>query len=105
MPGAARVVDDRLDDLLISFRRDLRAAGRVERTGVLYAQSVTFYARWLADQGRDPVLSALTRSSIAAWLAELVDSKAPGTVATRFRGMRRFCRWLVAEEYLEASPM
>ena len=94
----------RLEDLLASFRRHLRAAAKAPRTIELYSQSVRYFSRWLVDKGRDPVIEELTRHAISAWLADLAETSEPSTVATRLRGMRRFCRWLVAEGEIEVSP-
>ncbi len=94
----------RLDDLLSSFRRHLRAATKAPRTIELYSQSVRYFSRWLTDRGREPVLDELTRHAISAWLADLAETAEPSTVATRLRGMRRFCRWLVAEGELDQAP-
>src|SRR3954470_12750831 len=94
----------RLEDLLASFRRHLRAAAKAPRTIELYSQSVRYFSRWLVDRGRDPVLDELTRHAISAWLAELAETAEPSTVGTRLRGMRRFCRWLVTEGELEKAP-
>jgi len=90
----------RLEDLLTSFRRHLRAAAKAPRTIELYSQSVRYFSRWLTDRGREPVLDELTRHAVASWLAETAE---PSTVGTRLRGMRRFCRWLVTGE-LEVAP-
>jgi site-specific recombinase XerD len=94
----------RLEDLLASFQRHLRAAAKAPRTIELYSQSVRYFSRWLTDRGREPVLDELTRHAIAAWLAELAETAEPSTVGTRLRGMRRFCRWLVTEGELEKAP-
>ena len=94
----------RLEDLLASFRRHLRAAAKAPRTIELYSQSVRYFSRWLTDRGREPVLDELTRHAVAAWLAELAETNEPSTVGTRLRGMRRFCRWLVTEGELEKAP-
>lgn len=73
---------------------------------VIYAQSVRFFADWLAARGRPATLDELTRHAIAGWLADLADAgRSTNTLATRFRGMRRFCRWLVTEGELPVSPM
>jgi site-specific recombinase XerD len=90
----------RLEDLLASFRRHLRAAAKAP----LYSQSVRYFSRWLTDHGREPVLDELTRHAVSAWLAELAETAEPSTVGTRLRGMRRFCRWLVTEGELEVAP-
>ena len=93
----------RLEDLLASFRRHLRAAAKAPRTIELYSQSVRYFSRWLTDRGREPVLDELIRHAVAAWLAEHAETCQPSTVGTRLRGMRRFCRWLVAEGELEVA--
>lgn len=93
-----------ITDLAVSFRRDLRATGKADRTQVLYDQSIRFFCDWLAAQGRPVTLDQLTRHTIAAWLADLSTRVEPETVRTRFRGIRRFCRWLVAEGELGSAP-
>ena len=94
----------RLEDLLASFRRHLRAAATAPRTIELCGQSVEYFSRWLADRGRPATLEELTRHAISAWLAELAETCEPSTVGTRLRGMRRFCRWLVTEGELDKAP-
>jgi site-specific recombinase XerD len=91
-------------DLAASFRRDLRAAKRSDRTLVLYGQSIRFFCDWLTAQGRPTTLDQLNRHAIAAWLAYLSTRWEAGALATRHRGMRRFCRWLVAEGELDKAP-
>lgn len=98
-------VPSRLQDLQRSFARHLRAEGRSDRTVILYGQAVTFYTRWLEAQGREPVLEELSRAGIREWLAQLTDVNEPSTVKTRYRGLFRFCGWLVDEGELTAHPM
>ena len=96
---------ERLDDLAASFRRDLRAEGRAERTATIYLQSIRFFGDWLIAHDRPATLDELSRSAIRSWLAELAERFEPGTVRTRYKGLRRFCRWLVAEGELDRDPM
>jgi len=96
---------ERLEDLAASFRRDLRAEGRAERTATIYLQSIRFFGEWLTAHGRTATLDELSRSAIRSWLAELAEAFQPGTVRTRYKGLRRFCRWLVAEGELDRDPM
>lgn len=95
----------RLQDLHRSFARHLRAEGRSDRTVTIYGQSITFFSRWLEEQGRQPVLEELTRPAIREWLAQLADTHEPSTVKTRYRGLFRFCGWLVDEDEIDANPM
>ena len=95
-----------LEDLHRSFARHLRAEGLADRTIKIYGQAITFYSRWLIEQGRDPVLEEFNRSAIREWLAQLVDrGQENGTVLTRHRGLSRFARWLVDEGELDEHPM
>lgn len=94
-----------LEDLAASFRRDLRAEGRSDRTAVVYGQSIRFFSAWLVARGRTATLDELERAAIRAWLAELADRLEPGTVRTRYKGLRRFCRWLHAEGEIQLDPM
>ena len=97
---------ERLDDLTASFRRHLRAEGRSDRTGAIYATSVRLFGEWLTAAGRPATLDELTRGAVREWLATLVDEgKAPGTLRTRFKGLHRFCSWLVDEGEVSAHPM
>jgi site-specific recombinase XerD len=95
-----------LDSLWHSFQRTLRIEGKASRTITLYGQSVRYFSDWLATQGRAADLSALTRDNVADWLDSLrARGHTTGTVRTRWRGLRRFTSWLVAEEILKADPL
>lgn len=95
----------RLQDLQASFARHLRAENKSPRTVVIYGQSVRFFSAWLEEQGRQAVLDELTRPAIREWLAQLNDVNEPTTVKTRYRGLFRFCGWLVAEDEIDKNPM
>lgn len=90
-----------ISDLAASFKRSLRAAGKADRTQVLYGQSIRFFCDWLRTQGRATTLDQLNRHALSAWLADLAERVDIETVRTRLRGMRRFCRWLAAEGEVE----
>lgn len=96
---------EHLDDLAGSFTLHLRAENKSKRTCILYGQSVRFFRDWLNEQGRPSTLDEMTRPLIQGWLGHLADRNAESTVVTRWKGMRRFCRWLVAEGELATDPM
>ena len=60
----------RLEDLLSSLRRHLRAASKAPRTIELYSQSVRYFSQWLTAHDRPTTLDELTWHAIGAWLAE-----------------------------------
>jgi len=99
------VSDTSLRDLGQSFARHLRAEGKAAGTLRLYGQSVTFYSDWLEANGKPATVAHLTRREIRDWLADLGTEKQPGTVKTRYRGLHRFCTWLVDEGEIDTHPM
>jgi site-specific recombinase XerD len=95
----------RLQDLQRSFARHLRAEGRSDRTVIIYGQAITFFSRWLEAQGREATVDELTRAAIREWLAQLSDVNEASTIKTRYRGLFRFCGWLVDEDEIPEQPM
>jgi hypothetical protein len=71
----------RLEDLLASFRRHLRAAAKAPRTIERYGQSVRYSTRWRTDRDREPELDALTRHAVAASPPELAETAEPSPSA------------------------
>jgi site-specific recombinase XerD len=98
-------VTSRLQDLQRSFLRELNAEKRSPNTLRLYGQAITFFSRWLESQGRTATLDELTRPAIREWLAVLSETHEPGTVKIRYRGLFRFCSWLVDEGEITVNPM
>lgn len=95
-----------LESLRGSFNRSLRVEGKADRTLVLYGQSIDYFSRWLAEQGIPADLSTLTRDNVLGWLDQLRSrGLTTGTIRTRWRGLRRFVNWLVAEDILSKDPL
>src|SRR4051794_10399752 len=95
----------RLQDLQGSFLRHLRAEGLSPGTLRLYGQSVRFFREWLEAQERPTTVEEVSRAAIREWLAQLSERVEPGTVKTRYRGLYRFCGWLVDEGEIAEHPM
>ena len=95
----------RLQDLQQSFLRELAAEKRSPSTRRLYGQAIRFFSQWLESQGREATLDELNRAAIREWLATLSEDHEPGTVKMRYRGLFRFCVWLVNEEEITSNPM
>jgi site-specific recombinase XerD len=104
-PDNSAAVTAHLQDLQRSFLRHLRAEGRAPNTLRLYRQAVTFFSRWLESEGRTATLDELNRPAIREWLAVLSDMHEPATVKVRYRGLHRFCTWLVDEGEITTHPM
>ena len=99
-------MSETLESLRASFNRSLRVAGKADRTLVLYGQSITYLSQSLIEQSLPVDLSSLTRSNVLGWLDALrARGLTPGTIRTRWRGLRPFVNWLVAEEIVTKEPL
>jgi site-specific recombinase XerC len=95
-----------LESLAESFGRVLYIEGKADRTLVLYGQSVRYFCAWLTAQGQPTDLTSLTRDNVADWLESLRRRRlSDGTVLTRWRGLRRFVNWLLAEGIIHTDPL
>jgi site-specific recombinase XerD len=95
-----------LADLRSSFFLTLGVEGKSDRTLVLYGQSINYFSDWLASAGQPATLASLTKANVLGWLASLRErGLTDGTVRTRWRGLRRFSGWLVAEGILSTDPL
>ncbi|ORV90663.1 hypothetical protein AWC11_12015 [Mycobacterium interjectum] len=95
-----------LESLRASFNRHLRVEGKADRTIVLYGQSITYFSRWLAQRGQPADLSSLDRDTVLRWLDFLRGrGHSAGTIRTRWRGLRRFTNWLLAEGIIRTDPL
>jgi site-specific recombinase XerD len=94
-----------IDDLVASFCRALRAERKSDRTCKIYTDNIRFFTRWLDAERIDTDADALTKVNIRSFLAVEADRVGAGTVHLRFQTLRRFTRWLVAEDELGTYPM
>lgn len=99
-PVAPSIIPGEAGDLFASFVRHLRARGRSERTVESYREAV---ARLVAHAGPD--VAAWTPDALRGWLADEQSTTAPGSVGIRYRSVRAFLNWLVAEGEIDRSPL
>jgi site-specific recombinase XerD len=92
-----------LSPLLRSFERHLRAENRSAHTIASYRDSLCQAAAFLAGRGRTVVDAR--REDLEAFLEELLQRRAPETVATRYRRLRVLYRWLEEEDEITVNPM
>jgi len=95
------VSDDVNQALLRSFERSLRMANRAPRTMQSYREA----AELLVVFTGGTALEDITRDQIAEFITDQLDRYKPSSAAVRFRALRRFFNWLVAEEIIDRSPM
>lgn len=103
-PAASAATEVR--DLAASWLRNLRPSVS-PLTLKTYGESVESLAAALAGLPDPPKTTEdLTRDHVLGWLAALTEAgKAASTIGTRFRNVRSFFNWLVAEGELAASPL
>jgi site-specific recombinase XerD len=94
-------VTDANKALLRSFTRSLRNANRSQRTIDSYLETV----EQLAASRPGVNFEDLTRDDIEAYMGRYLATHKPAGAAVRFRSLRRFFNWMVAEEIIEVSPM
>lgn len=92
---------DELRPLAESWALSLRADRKSPQTQKSYADGVRFYLAWCRTEGVAPLL----RSSIRAWVADLLDGgSAASTARARQLAVRRFAAWLEDEGEIPADP-
>lgn len=95
-------VDDVNDATFRSWERSLRAANRSALTIRSYRQAFDDLARF--HPGRD--LAELSQRDVEGYLGDALERLKATTVAIRYRSLRAFFNWAVAEELVEGhSPM
>jgi site-specific recombinase XerD len=88
-----------------SWRLSLVSDGKSERTVKGYLESLELFERWLLATGRPTQTAEIGRDDVRTWLAELRTRNKPSTVQTRYKALRVFFGWLVAEDEITANPM
>lgn len=93
------------DGLVASWRRHLRAANKSPKTIKSNQAAATQLRAFLAETGGPGDPSAIRRSHVEEFIAELIDRTSPSTAATRYRGLQQFFKWLEEEGEIEATPL
>lgn len=96
---------DTADALAASWRRSLAAAAKSPRTIEGYLTTQGQFTKWCAANGHPTDPAEQTRRDVEEFIAELLATKARGTVALRFRNLRAWFNWLVLEDEITVSPM
>ncbi|MCA1703392.1 MAG: phage integrase N-terminal SAM-like domain-containing protein [Actinobacteria bacterium] len=85
-------------EVLQEWRWSLQAEGKSQATLAVYTSAVEGLGQWTH-------LLPTDARPVRAYLAHLLETRAPATAHNRFRALRTFFNWCVTEGLLEKSPM
>lgn len=102
IPGVTSDLPD-LTTLLPSWQLKMRGEGKAPGTIKTYSDGVNGFLRWCAATGTP---ARLTKPTVQAWIADLLDGGAESATAiARFKGVRQYARWLADEGELDEDPL
>ncbi|WP_203301355.1 site-specific tyrosine recombinase XerD [Marinobacter sediminum] len=79
--------------------------GLGEKTRQAYRSDLVRLADWLQDQPGRPLLTAVRRTDLLAWMSRgLAEGVKTSTAARRLSGLRRFYRFLLREGVIAEDP-
>ena len=93
------------ESLIADHADDLRARHRSEKTIKAYGESARLLGRYLADQGRPPDPTTVTKPDVQKFITYQLETWTASTAATRFRCLQQFFTWLESESIIDKSPM
>ena len=88
-----------------SFARHIRAENLSPATLDAYVGAVEKFRRFLMDQGMPLNLANIRREHIEHFINYVLEHRKPATANQRYRGLRSFFSWAVAEGEVKQSPM
>ena len=97
-PGSLRA-------LVESWKRSLRAVRRSPKTIKSYMDAAEQLIEYLEANGMPIAAASVHREHVEAFLVDLGERRSPSTVATRYRALQQFFKWLVEEGEMSESPM
>jgi site-specific recombinase XerD len=100
LPGLAGTLRAELPD----YRQHLEAERKSPRTIESYTETVDQLAAFLSRAGMPQDARSIHREHVEAYLVDLARTgRSAGTVALRFRSLRVFFNWAVAEEIIAVT--
>lgn len=94
-----------LATLIPSWALSLRAARKAPSTLRLYTDAAYQFHAYLLTRGMPTIVANIRREHVEAFLADMAERVSPSSVATRYRGLKQLCRWLLEEGEITTSPM
>lgn len=105
MPIEVQPLYGDLRALGLSFKRTLLAENKSARTVHIYMTSVNRFVDFLEGAGMPTAADGIRREHVEAFVAMLVETRAPNTAATYYRSLRVFFKWALDEGEIRESPM
>lgn len=96
---------DDLEQLLLDWRRHLRATNKAPSTILSYLNVGRALLDYLREHGMPTTATGVAREHIEAFLGDLTDRCSPATVAKHYRSLQQLFRWLVDDGEIARSPM
>ncbi len=96
---------DLIEDLVPSFRRNLTARNRAERTVTNYLNAARTFAEYLQEVGHSGQVQEIKPSDVERFIGHQLDTKTASTAATRFRCLQQFFKWAEKEGEVAKNPM
>jgi site-specific recombinase XerD len=90
---------------MASWERSLRASRRAPKTRQNYLDAAGQLVEYLEEHGMPAAAAVVRREHVEAFLADLAETRSPSTVATRYRALQQFFKWLVEEGEADETPM
>jgi site-specific recombinase XerD len=95
-----------IEDARGSFERHLRSENKAAKTIRTYLDGLDQLTAFLQRQGMPRDLPAIRREHLEAWIVDMRDRGLhASSVANRYRSVRVFFGWAVAEDEIPSSPM
>lgn len=91
--------------LVASFSRHLKDRDISPNTEYTYMTGLKLFGVYLAEQRMPMNVASITGEHIREWLRTLKLTQAPNTVASRFRALAAFFKWLLSEGEISSNPM
>lgn len=94
-----------ISELAASYRLSLTAEGKSPKTITVYMSSLEILAAFLTDRGHSLAVESITKKDMREFMGDQLERHMPATASNRFRSLKTFFRWAVAEEEISSSPM
>jgi site-specific recombinase XerD len=95
----------RIEALVPSFVRHLKAENKSERTVQAYLLATAGLARFLAERGMPLDVEGIHREHVESYIEDCLTRYAPATANQRYRSLQQFFRWALDEGEIQSNPM